>query len=188
MIDPIIVFRLYMATKLHFTTEKYDIHKSLARVGNINQTTFNKNIPRKRMLERTARKFNKIPDVVEFFVSQYAYGDASSAFDPQQAEDNYERWMKNKISMTQLIIDDLYGKDINQFIMGNSPPILSEVAGGRCHIESAVALNRLKPWVGTDYFVFNDLALKIKKLERFVQFNQRKVETELWLHETEASI
>lgn len=183
MLDPVRVLRLYMAMKLHFTSKKYDIFENRGSV-NLPPNALNTNNARKGMIMRVANKMKTYPTVAEYFMSQHLYQNGT-VFDPMCADENYERWEKFKMSSTQIILDDLYDKDIEKIIMGNEPPIFRLVMSEEVHIETAIALNTIKPYVqpGKDYFVFDTIATIIEKSGRWIKFNKERVCKELE-HET----
>lgn len=184
MIDPIVGLKLYMAVKLHFTS-KYDIFEYGGRVPNISSDSLNKISARKALILRLCKRFKTNNEMVQYLVSQYAYTDNSALYDPMIAEENFDRWNKNKISMTQIILDDLYEKDVKEIIMGPDPKIFRMIVGGSVNIESATALNNILDFVKEDYFVFNNIAVKIKKLRRFIRFDKERVIKECNIyHET----
>jgi hypothetical protein len=170
-----------MACKLHFTT-KYDLFKNEGRVPGINSDALNKNGARKHLIMRLAESIGSYRELVNYFVASYAYADNGALYNVMEADENYRLWNKNKMSTTQIIVDDLYGLNIKEIIMGDEPTIFRKVVGGEIHIESAVALNQILHFVGEDYFVFSKIANKIVKLDRFVKFDKEKVCTELELN------
>jgi hypothetical protein len=178
MLDPVRCLKLYLAIKLHFTSS-YDLFDSGGRVKNANTETLNRNSARKKVIFRLAERFKTYPEVVNYLVAQYAYSDASAIYDVMIADENHKRWQRNKISMSQIIIDDLADLDIEKIIMGTEPPIFRMVAGGTVHIESAAALNNLKNFIHGDYFGFDRLSRTIVKLDRFVKFDKDNVCSQL---------
>lgn len=178
--DAQLVCNLYVATKLHFCSPKYDIFQYKARVKNVN---INDNGARRAMSMRVARKFDKSPDVIEYFVSQYAYGDGGGMFEAAVGDDNYNTWENRKVKMTSLILDDLYAYcDTDIYRLTKTDLIYKEVSGGRMMIESAVALNNIMGFAAQDYFVYARLQTIIKKLARFVKYDKTKLINELEIY------
>lgn len=164
--------------KLHFSSS-YDVIKSNGRVPNISIDTLNKNISRKHMIQRISRRFKNPREVVQYLLAQHMYQDNNAIFDPMQAEENFKRWEKNKISMTRIILDDLMENDVAELLAGDPPNIFNHILGGRVHIETAVALHSILRWSETDYFPFQNIGLKIRKLEKFIKFDLNRVTEEL---------
>lgn len=182
--DRLQVFQYYMAVKLHFTTSKYDIFEHKGRVPNITWDNLSKSAPRLRLIEHLARRFDKPKELIEFLVAQYAYASSeasalSALYDPMSADENYALWCRKKVSMSQLIVDDLYDRDIKAITGGEQPEILSLVAGGTINIETAAALQTLYPYARKDYFVFQYLGVIIEKLGRWVRFDKARVLREI---------
>lgn len=179
--DQLKVLRLYMASKLHFTNKKYDIFESKAAVKNINITTYQSNKARKLLVDRLAKRFKTPGEVLGYIVPQWVYSNGTSLFDMMEAEENYAKWQKFRAGSTHLIVDDLYHYDVKKIIMGSEPEIFKLVLQNKVHIESAIALDKVINFIdlSTDYFVFSQLALTIKKSSGFINFDIEKVKTEL---------
>lgn len=178
--DRLKVFQLYMAVKLHFTSAKYDIFEHKARVPNITHANLSKIPARLRLIEHLARRFDSPQLLMEFLVAQYAYSASessalSSLYDPMSADENYALWNRKKVAMSQMIIDDLYDRDILAITSGDQPEILSLVASGAINVETAAALQKIYPFTRKDYFVFQYLGGIIEKLGRWVRFDEARI-------------
>lgn len=180
MLDVLKVFRMYMAIRLHFTS-KYDLFENKGRTSGITVENLNKNAARRTMLYRVAKKFTTYPEVAEYFVCQHLYGDGNSVFSIMLADDNYTKWMKFKLSATYTIINELSDYSIDALTEGKLPLILSKVAGDEISIETAIALNTLKPFTepDKDYLGFSRIANIINKSTRWVKFDTNLVKREL---------
>ena len=181
-------FRIYMALKLHFTTKGYDVFESKGRVSNINVTNLEKNKPRFHMLRRVSKRFNTPKELISFFVAQYAYANNSTIYCPMVAEENHEKWIGRKNSITQNIIFQLGGLDLDGIVREDPPEVFKLVMRDTIHIETAVALNKIRPYLQDNYLAFNELAFKIDKLRGFVRFNVEKVIQQLGMENEEATI
>lgn len=169
-----------MAVKLHFASAKYDIVASMGRAPNITHEHLIKIPQRLRLIEHLGRRFDKPRELLEFLVAQYAYSASeasamSSLYDPMTADENFALWNRKKVSMSQLIIDDLYDRDIKAITSGDQPEILSLVASGAINVESAAALHQMYPFTRRDYFVFQYLGGIIGKLGHWVRFDEARI-------------
>jgi hypothetical protein len=171
--------RLYLACKLHFLDKKFDVFANNGRVANVNQTTLQSNKARRAMLNRVMRDHPNPQEMVQFFVAQYAYADNSAIYDSMQSEENYSRWIGRKPSITYQTLELLSDVGYNNLIAGDPPLIFKMIIQDSAWIESAVALNRVKPFLMKHYFAFNDLSGKIVKLGGFVKFDIQKVTQEV---------
>jgi hypothetical protein len=178
MLDNLKVFQMYMAIRLHYTTN-YDLFSNNGHVKNITYENLNKIGGRKAMINRVCKKFNTYREVADYFVAQYLHGDGSP-FDEMIAEENYTKLTKFKIAPTYSIVNELSEYDIESLTKEPLPMILKKVAGDAVSIESAIALHIINPYVKeTDYLGFNRLATIIKKSTRWIKFDKDLVKKEL---------
>lgn len=167
------VYRFYLAIKLHFTNPKYDVFETRGHVKNCTPESFQSKRGR-GMFETLAKRLKEPKDVVQYFVANQAYG--GDIFEPSVAEDNFIRWKKHKEMMTYLVREDLEQiDDLRAYLSGDPCKLMKEISGQRINIETAVAINRklqfADDWKGN--YTYPDLWLKIKKLDRFVKFNEQ---------------
>ena len=169
------VYRFYLAIKLHFTNPKYDVFENRGYVKNCTPESF-QNRKGKSWFGSLAKRFKEPKDIVQYFVANQAYD--GDIFEPSIAEENYIRWKKHKEMMTYLIREDLEQiDDLRSYLSGEPCKLMKELSGRRINIETAVAINRklqfADSWKGN--FTYPDLWLKIKKLDRFVKFNEQVI-------------
>ena len=98
-------YRYYLAIKLHFTTEKFNVFDNR---GNVKGTrdTFNARNDR-YIFEKLANKYETDREIIQFFVANFAYGSDTAIYEGKEATDNFLLWNKRKQSITQIFIDDL---------------------------------------------------------------------------------
>ena len=98
-------YRYYLAIKLHFTTDKFNVFENR---GNVRGTREAFNARNDRYIfEKLAQKRSDDKEIIQFFVSNFAYGKDTAIYAGQEAEDNYQLWTKRKQSITKIFIDDL---------------------------------------------------------------------------------
>jgi len=178
--DDFAAYKLYAAIKLHFTQKSYDVFATRGAVKGLTPDKFR---ARKESgwFRVLARKFNEPKEFVQFVVACAAYGTTNDVFDLQTSFEHYANWIKNKQKSTRLILDDLDSiDDLTPLITGTPPKIIEWVIAGKLHVETAVAVNRFKPYLSDelftqDYLIFSREALKIKKLDRFVKYNTDEI-------------
>jgi hypothetical protein len=170
------VYRFYLAIKLHFTQEKYDVFAKRGAVKSCTVEEFNRKNFRMRF-EILAKKLKEPQQAVQFFVANQAYG--GDVFDVENSETMWTRWRKHKEMTSYLIKEDLEKiGDLNKSLSGSPCPLIKEVSAGRINIETAVAINRKLHFTGSwkqHNFAYPDLWLKIEKLDRFVKFNEETI-------------
>lgn len=177
MIDGFTMWKLHRAIKLHLLTLKYDVFASRGNVSGMTMDKFQKQND-KKIFEILGRNFEKSQDAVQFFVANIAYSGKDSVYDTGLAWENYKLWMKHKESLTKLILDDIELLDISTDLTGNPPRLLQGVISGKILPETAVAINRFHPyidnWVQNQKSLLgvNNWAVIIKKLDKFVKFNE----------------
>ena len=85
-------YRYYLAIKLHFTTDKFDVFQNR---GNVKGTREAFNARNDRYIfEKLANKFDQDKDIIQFFVSNFAYGNGAAIYDGKEADDSYTEWLK----------------------------------------------------------------------------------------------
>lgn len=172
--DPLKVLRLYLALNAHYKTKNYDIFEAKAAVKNCNISTLNSNAARKSLIDRLSRRFKTPAEVMGYLFPQWLYSAGTTLYDYSLAEENYNKWQKFRMNPNYYIHRDLGGWEAQELIMGNEPRILKEVSKGSIAIESAVALQKIKPYIdpNRDYFVFNTLCNTIVKSINFIKFDE----------------
>lgn len=185
-------YRYYLAIKLHFTTDKFNVFENR---GNVRGTREAFNARNDRYIfEKLAVKHPDDKDIIQFFVSNFAYTSDNAIYAGQEAEDNYIKWMKHKQSITKVFVDDLAAMlthvEINklknnaifEFTENEYPIALSMFIGGKISIETLRIIDDFYPllekWtqnVSVKY-IWDDELRRIKKLTGFVKYDKIKIE------------
>ena len=98
-------YRYYLAIKLHFTTDKFNVFQNR---GNVRGTREAFNARNDRYIfEKLAMKYQDDREIIQFFVSNFAYGNDTAIYAGQEAEDLYNEWQRRKQSLTKIFVDDL---------------------------------------------------------------------------------
>lgn len=152
--DAFSVYRYYLAMKLHFTTDKYDIVSARGRVR-ASEDAFNK---RRDLwsIKKIAEKYNN-EEVVKFLVANFVSGDRWGGIFDSNARERYIRW---KGKQERLLYDfkneleELYQSAeidgiMNPFIgdIGQHPHIIRQYMAGNISLESLVIINKIKPFL-----------------------------------------
>jgi hypothetical protein len=174
-------WKLHRGVVLHLTVEKYCIIESRAQSKH---TTIERymNCREKYVFENVARHIDTPNKALNLFISNIIYTGNDQIFDSMRCWDNYARWIKEKESLTQLIIDDLVGFDLSD-LQGYPSKLLSGVISGKVLPQTCTALNRIIPfldrWIHEDHFTFGRRCVMMKKLEPFVKCNMDKIKSNL---------
>ncbi len=184
-------YRYYLAIKLHFTTDKFNVFENR---GNVKGTREAFNARNDRYIfEKLALKRSNDKEIIQFFVANFAYGKDTSIYEGKEAEDNYIEWMKRKQSVTKVFIDDLAAilhlveteklkhSAIFEFTENEYPITLKMFIGGKITIESLRILDdftdiiekwKIHPSVK---YIWDDELRRVTKLTGFVKYDKIKL-------------
>jgi len=185
-------YRYYLAIKLHFTTDKFDVFQNR---GNVKGTREAFNARNDRYIfEKLAQKHSDDKEIIQFFVSNFAYGNDTAIYAGQEAEDNFMQWNKRKQSITKIFVDDLATllthietnrlkhSAIFEFTENEYPVALKMFVGGKISIETLRIIDDftdiLEKWnqnLSVKYIWDNEMR-RIKKLTGFVKYDKIKIQ------------
>jgi hypothetical protein len=190
-VDGFKAYRYYLALKLHFTSEKFNVFENRGNVKG-SREAFNARNDR-YIFEKLARKIGNDRDIIQFFVANFAYGNESAIYAGQEADDNLAEWTKRKQSITKIFIDDLASlltyveinklptSSIFDFNFNEYPAALKLFLGGKISIETLVIVNELdhivEHWLDNSsvQHIWGNELLRIKKLIGFVKYDKEKL-------------
>lgn len=184
-------YKYYMAIKLHFTRDSFDVFKNR---GNIKGTREAFNVRNDRYIfEKLARKYPVDKDLIQFFVANFAYGNDTALYSYEEAETNHLEWQKRKQSMTKIFSDDcstilmtahknkMKEVDIFYFTSNSYPGILKLFLGKQISIETVRILDDMlsvvDKWKENTSMVFlweNDIR-RIDKSKGFVKYDKDRI-------------
>jgi len=189
--DGYAAYKYYLAIKLHFTSNSYDVFEKRGAVK-YSMDMYEKRNDR-LIFENIARKFKTDHDLIQFFASNFAYGNKAPAYEMEESERYYTNWIKRKESMTEMfrndlevIINDAHKHDLKKecvlgFTFNQPPSILTLYLGNRISIETLSILNDCmslcENWTMTGFVMtFWEIELrKINKVRRFVKYDKQKI-------------
>ena len=182
---PFEVYKLYLAIKLHFTTDSFDYFKCCGKTR-ASMQAFEK---RKDIyfFKKLAAKYSK-EELVEYFVANFI-GDESTwigNISRIQNSNVYPRW-KTKINE----LHDTFKKDIQVLLKDNSfedifkvshshPPVITKYLSKSICLETLIILNGLLNYVKdfdstiTEPVIWPDLKRKVVKYEPFLSIDKTK--------------
>jgi hypothetical protein len=184
-------YKYYMAVKLHFTSKKYNVFETRGQVKGT-RDTFNSRNDR-YIFEKLANRYSQDKDIIQFFVSNFAYGNDTAIYGNSEAEELYAEWQKRKQSITKVFIDDLANVmnfcDIHKFNTdgifkssdGDLPVLTSMFLSGKITIETLRMIDDIEPFVKSweddpmIAIVLGDNLLRIEKLKGFVKYDSDKI-------------
>jgi hypothetical protein len=186
---PFDVYRHYLALRLHFTTDKYDVIKQQGRV----RATKESFLKRRDLVSitRVAESYSD-KDVVEFLVANFISGDRWGGVFNTDAKERYLDWKKRIESMSYNFEKEIKHinnlaednnrefKDLFSVQEGQHPPIVKMYMKGVVSIETLVILNKLNSFASKldlelkDDLVWPDISRIVKKYSPFLSVNKEK--------------
>jgi hypothetical protein len=184
-------FRYYLALKLHFNNDKYNVFENK---GNIKYSYENFNSRNDRhIFEKLARKFDTDKDLIQFLVANFAYGHDNMIFAIEEANEYYLEWQKRKQSISRIFKDDLNTIELESqknalsldqiinFTLNEYPSIIKLYLGKKIAIESISILNDLLDFIPkwkqnpSGMLILESDIRKIEKIKGFVKYEQDKI-------------
>lgn len=184
-------YRYYLALKIHFTSEKFNVFENRGNVKGSREAFDARND--RYIFEKLAKKLNSDRDIIQFFVANFAYGNESAIYAGQESDDNLIEWNRRKQSISKIFIDDLAAlltyveinklptSSIFDFNFNEYPVALTLFLGGKISIETLVIINELDHVIehwrnnSTVHHIWNTEFLRIKKLIGFVKYDKEKL-------------
>ena len=188
MIDAFQTYKYFMAIKLHLTTDRYDVFKSEGRVSGT-RSTFEKRNDR-FLFEKLGRKFNQPRELIEYFVSNIAYGNKQVIYS-SESDEYYDTWTKRKESRTYTFKQqlDYIRNHLEQNNLkyehlfdaeGRVPELLKLYVGGHIHLETMVIIddneNFIAKWKSLA-LLWGDQLRIINKIKKFVKYDKDKLQS-----------
>ena len=186
--DPFDVYKIYLALKLHFTTDSYDItkHKYAAKGR---KDTF---LKRKDLIviRKLARDFSR-QEIIDILVANFVRGDKWGGVFDGEAIDTWTHWKAKKERIQYTFEQDLYSihlrmeKDnMTDATQGDHPLILKMLMGQKIALETVVILNKHFNFCDDykDDLVLSDLCLLVRKYTPFI--GKKSTVSLLTKHET----
>jgi len=179
--DPFDVYKLYLALKLHFTTESYDItkHKGVVRGK---RETF---LQRKDLtaIRKLARDFSK-KEIIDLLVANFVSGNKWGGIFDENCKNNYKDYLTTRKRLLYNLDTDLDNilfrmekEGAKSAMEGTHPLIFRMYMGGDIKLETLVIMEKIYPFV-EDYkndFVLSDFCLLVQKYKPFVHIDKDNV-------------
>ena len=184
-------FRYYLALKLHFNNDKFNVFENR---GNVKYSYENFNSRNDRhIFEKLARKFDSDKELIQFLVANFAYGHDNMIFAIEEANEFYLEWQKRKQSITRIFKDDLNTIELESqknalsldqiinFTLNEYPCIIRRYLGKKISIESISILNDLLDFIPvwktnkSGMLILESDIRKIEKIKGFVKYDAEKI-------------
>lgn len=189
--DAFEVYRFYLALKLHFTTDKYDVIEQKGKVR-ATRTAF---LKRKDLyaINKIAKNYSD-EEVANFLVANFVSGDRWGGVFDTEANDRYVQW-KKRLEALQYNFDN----DLNKLVQemednkihldnlftvskGQHPYIIKAYLRKTVHIETLVILDQILNFRDrfnqeiTDNVLWPDVSRLIDKYKPFLKVDLEKYE------------
>lgn len=178
-------YRYYLAIKLHFTTDKFNVFDNHGAVK-YSQSKFESRND-KYIFEKLSRKFKTDKEYIQFLASNFMYGNPDVVYSGSEALDNFIEYTRRKQSITKIFTDDcytiIYEKEKFKKNCTNNelPYIISLYLSNRITLESIRILDdkldllhNLKMENQTLYKMFEDAFRIVEKAKGFVKYDKTK--------------
>lgn len=178
IVDPFDVYKIYLALKLHFTTESYDITKyKYAAKGKRETFLKRKDLP---VLRKLARDFRR-QEIIDILVANFVTGDRWGGMFDVQAMETYKRWKASKERLAYTFEQDLNTiqfemekNNIEDATLGEQHPLILRLLLGKLiSLETVVILNKGLDFIDdyNDDLILKDTCLLVKKYSPFITNN-----------------
>lgn len=185
--DAFKAYRYYLALRMHFTTDRYDVVKHKGRIK-VSHETFMK---QKNLYTKLANQFQD-DEFVNFLVSNFVSGDQWGGVFDTRAHDVYQNWKKRNESLAytfkgdmQKILQELNLLTFDEAVVfdvqkNQHPYIIRAYLSREINIETLVILNKLFNFCEKfdteieETFVWPDISRLIKKYSPFVKMKKDK--------------
>ena len=189
IMEPFEVYRYYLALRLHFTTDQYDVIKQKGHVRASKQSFFK----RKDLLSinKIAKNYSD-KEVANFLIANFVSGDRWGGVFDIEAADRYKAWKARIESLQYRFEQDIdylqfemekQGHDLSyalNYVKNQHPYILKSYYRGTTSIETLVILDSLYSYVQVfdaylnDDLMWPDVSRIIKKYKPFLKFDKEK--------------
>lgn len=187
--DAFQAYRYYLALKLHFTTDSYDVVKHKGRVK-ASRDSFMK---RRDLyaINKIAKTYND-EEIVNFLVSNFVSGNKWGGVFDAEANQTYISWKKKIESLTYTFKNDMR-KILNEYELmsfdsnivfslqkNQHPYIIRGYMSGEISLETLVILNKLYNFCDKfdnaieEQYVWPDISRLVRKYNPFLKVDREK--------------
>ena len=187
--DEFSVYKMYLALKLHFTTDNYDVIAQKGRIKASRQA-FAK---RKDLFSiKKVSKTYSDEEVANFLVANFTSGDRWGGLFDSEASQRYVEWQKRVQSLTYIFTKDLDNlleeletekmtfDDAFKITKAQHPYIIKAYLRKTINLETLVILEKVNPFLEyfdtniSDTFMWPDISRLIRKYKPFLRFDKEK--------------
>lgn len=183
-------YRYYLALKLHFGTDKFDVFSNHGAVKYSREKFMARND--RYIFEKLSQKFSSDREYIQFIASNFMYGNPDVVYSGAEAEDNYIEYIKRKQSITNVFWDDITtmiryheqnAGSMFEVHDNKIPSIISLYLSSKITLESLRILDdrynilhEFKMTNQTLYKMFEDTLRIVEKSKGFVKYDTLKTD------------
>lgn len=184
--DGLQAYRYYLAVKLHFTQESYDIFKYDGRVKLANGSFERRND--RKLFDGLAYRYPSDQELIFFLVSNFAYGHDDVLYDFEIGKKFYTEWIKRKESRTYLFTQELKriisaAEDISKddiFFQKSFPEVINMLFRKELSVETLAIIHSKNQFLdhasNQNNILIKDVRHRIKKSVPFVKFQKDEID------------
>jgi len=187
--DEFSVYKMYLALKLHFTTENYDVIAQRGRVR-ASRAAFAK---RKDLysIKKVSKTYSD-EEVANFLVANFVSGDRWGGMFDSEAGERYSDWKKKIESLGYIFTNDLDNllqdlesqnmtfADAFKITRSEHPYIIKAFLRKTISLETLVIIEKLDPFLDNfdanmpDKIMWPDISRLMRKYKPFLRFDREK--------------
>jgi hypothetical protein len=190
-VDGFKAYRYYLAVKLHFTTDKYNVFETRGNVRGTREAFTARND--RYIFEKLARKYDSDKEIIQFFVANFAYGNNEVIYSLADSENCYNEWMRRKQSISKIFVDDLakmltsiessgvMAKCLFNYNDNEYPIAMKLFIGGKISIETLRIIDDIYPIIeawkknSSAMLIWENEFRRMTKLVGFVKYDKNKI-------------
>lgn len=184
--DGVKAYKYYMAIKLHFTSEKFNVFENKGAIKGTREKIQSRNDY--YIFDKLGRRFSTDKEYIQYIASNFMYGNHDVVYNVgYESESLYKEYIKRKQSITKVFADDCHTiineLDKINFTNNQLPYIISLYLANRITLETVRILDdklniiqHLKLKNQMVYKMFEDSLRIIEKSKGFVKYNKDKTD------------
>lgn len=182
-------YRIYLAVKLHFTNESYDVFKMEGRVKAMSREKFQQTRMAKTFI-RIAKNYPTEESLIKFLVANMVAGDDGGGVFVDNGSDIHKEWVRRTEAITETFRNDLNtcvdacdgNTDLLFETNGDDHPMIFKLYLQKsiC-IETLVLLNLQENFVKVidekleDDLLWPRVSMRIKRYKPFLQYDKGRI-------------
>jgi hypothetical protein len=184
-------YKMYVALKLHFTTDNYDFFKFNGKTK-VKEENFEKRKDRYFFKKLTNK--HKECEVLPYFVANFIADPSNwiGSMVRTDGDENYQNWKKRMESLFYTFSEDVdfLLSEVQEFdnlfkLQGTHPPLLKFLLGKRISMETFVILNQILDFIPgfdriiTEQLIWKDVRRTVLKYSPFLSIDVVKYKSTL---------